>query len=323
VVRYDYTAFGVATVVYGPDATGNTILFAGRELDPTTGLYYNRARWYDPSKGVFITRDPLGYAGGDANLYRYCGNNPICRANHSGTAAPGSDGGWGIGDSAMNIFDGRTVVTNTSSSRKPVLPPPAPPPIDPENPWGNPDGEENPFNPGHHWYDPPTWWPKWVPWPFDPPGYQRPSNRLPQPWPFPIPIPDSSVSFLCSASGIVNTSSSRKPVLPPPAPPPIDPQDPWGNPDEEENPFSDGHHWYDPPTWWPKWVPWPFDPPGYHRPSNRLPQPWPFPIPIPDSSASSVCSASGTAWALQHDMSQQIASCQNAILSITYVIAWV
>jgi RHS repeat-associated protein len=42
------------------------------------------ARRYDPSKGVFITRNPLGYAGGDANLYRYVHNDPIDRTDPSG-----------------------------------------------------------------------------------------------------------------------------------------------------------------------------------------------------------------------------------------------
>lgn len=35
------------------------------------------ARWYSPETGRFLTRDPLGYAGGDANLYRFARNSPI------------------------------------------------------------------------------------------------------------------------------------------------------------------------------------------------------------------------------------------------------
>ncbi len=59
----------------------NNILFAGREMDWATGLYYNRARWYDPATGVFLTPDP---AAADVNLYRYCGNNPISRTDPTG-----------------------------------------------------------------------------------------------------------------------------------------------------------------------------------------------------------------------------------------------
>ena len=41
------------------------------------GLYYMRARYYDPSVGRFISEDPLGFGGGDVNLYAYVRNNPI------------------------------------------------------------------------------------------------------------------------------------------------------------------------------------------------------------------------------------------------------
>ena len=41
------------------------------------GLYYMRARYYDPSVGRFITEDPLGFGGGDVNLFAYVQNNPI------------------------------------------------------------------------------------------------------------------------------------------------------------------------------------------------------------------------------------------------------
>jgi len=36
-----------------------------------------RARYYDPDVGRFISEDPIGFAGGDVNLYAYVGNNPI------------------------------------------------------------------------------------------------------------------------------------------------------------------------------------------------------------------------------------------------------
>jgi len=49
----------------------NTTLYTGRELDAETGLYYYRARYYHAHLGRFLTRDPLGYAAGDENLYGY------------------------------------------------------------------------------------------------------------------------------------------------------------------------------------------------------------------------------------------------------------
>ena len=45
-------------------------------MDYETGLYYYRARYYDPKVGRFVTKDPVGFMGG-INLYSYVSNNPI------------------------------------------------------------------------------------------------------------------------------------------------------------------------------------------------------------------------------------------------------
>jgi RHS repeat-associated protein len=50
--------------------------FTGREYDATTGLQFSRARWYDPVIGRFVSEDPIGFDGGDVNLYGYVSNNP-------------------------------------------------------------------------------------------------------------------------------------------------------------------------------------------------------------------------------------------------------
>jgi RHS repeat-associated protein len=63
VVRsYAYDSWGrpQATEAAGP---ANPFLFAGREYDVETGLYYMRARYYDPAVGRFISSDPLDIAG--------------------------------------------------------------------------------------------------------------------------------------------------------------------------------------------------------------------------------------------------------------------
>ena len=39
-------------------------------------MYYYRNRWYDPEIGRFISEDPIGFAGGDVNLYGYVWNSP-------------------------------------------------------------------------------------------------------------------------------------------------------------------------------------------------------------------------------------------------------
>jgi RHS repeat-associated protein len=57
--------------------------YTGRERDPLTGLQYNRARFYDPQLGRFITEDPIGLGGG-INQFPYVLNNPQNRTDPSG-----------------------------------------------------------------------------------------------------------------------------------------------------------------------------------------------------------------------------------------------
>ena len=53
-------------------------------LDPETGLYYDRARYYDALEGRFISRDPYGYAT-DMNMYEYVMIRPTDFADPTGT----------------------------------------------------------------------------------------------------------------------------------------------------------------------------------------------------------------------------------------------
>ena len=71
--QYTYEPFGATTATGAPSA--NAFQFTGRENDGT-GLYYYRARYYHPSLGRFISEDPLGFGGGDANFYAYTFNSP-------------------------------------------------------------------------------------------------------------------------------------------------------------------------------------------------------------------------------------------------------
>jgi len=58
--------------------------FTGREFDNFTGLYFYRARWYDTNLGRFISEDPIGFAGGDVNLYGYVKNKSLSRRDPMG-----------------------------------------------------------------------------------------------------------------------------------------------------------------------------------------------------------------------------------------------
>jgi RHS repeat-associated protein len=63
-------------ITSGQSQFGNRYLWQGREYSWTTGLYYFRARWYDPVVGRWLSLDPIGISGG-LNQYVFCGNDPI------------------------------------------------------------------------------------------------------------------------------------------------------------------------------------------------------------------------------------------------------
>jgi RHS repeat-associated protein len=70
---YTYGPFGNTSQAGA--ASANPVQYTGRENDGT-GLYYYRARYYDPKIQRFISSDPIGLAGG-LNTYAYVENNPI------------------------------------------------------------------------------------------------------------------------------------------------------------------------------------------------------------------------------------------------------
>jgi RHS repeat-associated protein len=78
-----YAAFG--TVQSNAGSSPSRLKYTGRE-DDGAGLYYYRARYYDPAIGRFVSEDPLGFEAG-INFYSYVGNNPVNGNDPSGHAA--------------------------------------------------------------------------------------------------------------------------------------------------------------------------------------------------------------------------------------------
>jgi RHS repeat-associated protein len=83
VESYAYDPYGKPTI-YAPNgsvrsasAVGNRFMFAGREYIAQLGLYDYRNRVYSPVYGRFLQTDPIRFQGGDYNIYRYCGNDPV------------------------------------------------------------------------------------------------------------------------------------------------------------------------------------------------------------------------------------------------------
>ena len=82
------------TINYDPfgsisSSTGSTLgrfLFEGGEYFSNLSLYHFGARWESPADGRWISQDPIGFAAGDANLYRFSDNNPVNFMDYSGTS---------------------------------------------------------------------------------------------------------------------------------------------------------------------------------------------------------------------------------------------
>ena len=93
VAHFTYGAFGEITSVTTWDGSGTPTVstdpatiaaeaaklanqtYTAREWDFDAGLFYYRARWYDPAAGRFTSDDPIGFEAGDVNVQRYVGND--------------------------------------------------------------------------------------------------------------------------------------------------------------------------------------------------------------------------------------------------------
>jgi len=75
VQRLDYDAYGRVLLDTNPGF--QPFGFAGGIYDPETGLVRFGARDYDPHTGRWTSKDPIGFAGGDPNLYGYVLGDPV------------------------------------------------------------------------------------------------------------------------------------------------------------------------------------------------------------------------------------------------------
>jgi RHS repeat-associated protein len=90
---YRYDAFGAVSVfnssfiLQTSSLVSNRFLFTGREWLSEAGLYDYRNRVYSTQIGRFLQTDPIRFAAGDGNLYRYVSNNPVNYVDPTGEFA--------------------------------------------------------------------------------------------------------------------------------------------------------------------------------------------------------------------------------------------
>ena len=85
----EYTPYGeewAAADQGSSEADANPIRFSGQYLDQDSGLYYMRAREYDPESGRFLEVDPREAEAGESDLssYLYAEDDPTLLTDPSG-----------------------------------------------------------------------------------------------------------------------------------------------------------------------------------------------------------------------------------------------
>jgi RHS repeat-associated protein len=93
VSKHGWDAYGTSlgTAPSGPYGYGGAW---GYYTDSETGLCALAFRHYDPERGRFLNRDPIGYSGG-VNLYGYVGNSPVGGVDPLGLVGyPVGASGW-------------------------------------------------------------------------------------------------------------------------------------------------------------------------------------------------------------------------------------
>jgi RHS repeat-associated protein len=84
--RYSYLPFGGS--LQATNTVQNPFQYVGGDgvENQGGGILFMRARFMNAESGRFVNKDPIGLSGGDVNLLRYVGNNPISKSDPTGWA---------------------------------------------------------------------------------------------------------------------------------------------------------------------------------------------------------------------------------------------
>jgi RHS repeat-associated protein len=192
--RINYDPFGNIVTESSPGTLGSTVRigFQSGEYDANTGLYRFGVRWLNPATGTWISQDPIGFAAGDPNLYRFVDNEPISMSDFSGLSATISEFVARLSAVPTSWGDLTTLANVPDQGSRPKFPrtlPPIPEPLTPPNP---PEAAPYPLKP--------------IPSPMPPLPFPEtpPTDLLPPPLPPGVPIPPNP---------------NLPPILPPASPP--------------------------------------------------------------------------------------------------------
>jgi RHS repeat-associated protein len=114
--RIDYDTFG--NVVLDTHPGFQPFGFGGGLYDPDTGLVRLGARDYDAATARWTAKDPSGFYGGDANLYRYAHNDPVNRVDSTGRDDVSVDAGLAVQDVVNLVAQDPQFVQQTDSVLK-------------------------------------------------------------------------------------------------------------------------------------------------------------------------------------------------------------
>jgi RHS repeat-associated protein len=108
----EYDAFG--RVLNETGAAFQPFGFAGGLYDADTKLVRFGARDYDPGMGRWTNKDPIGFAGGDTNVYAYVGNDPVNLTDPTGLSVLGIHSN--VAGAGKSYTDGHAWITYTDDT---------------------------------------------------------------------------------------------------------------------------------------------------------------------------------------------------------------